>query len=186
LEQQRFDEIYEVLQFHSHLEKWLGFLQSKSSVTTATILHDMIRADAPLHLIDLALVKLAELRRGECPTRAMDSETGQTALHIAVIQWQKRSFGNDRERARVLGRRAIAARLGGSCRCCRHLFQSSFDCYRRGKRGGKPRGTIPRTGPFLLLVGRHFCCGTIAPIFSLFNATETNRRLETAPNRRKR
>lgn len=85
LEQQRFDEIYEVFQFHSHLEKWLGLLQSKSSVTTATILHDMIRADAPLHLIDLALVKLAELRRGECPTLAMDSETGQTALHIAVI-----------------------------------------------------------------------------------------------------
>jgi hypothetical protein len=85
LEQHRFDEIYEVLQFHSHLEKWLGLLQLKSSVTTATILHDMIRADAPLHLIDLVLVKLAELRRGECPTLAMDSETGQTALHIAVI-----------------------------------------------------------------------------------------------------
>jgi hypothetical protein len=85
LEQQRFDENYEVLQFHSHLEKWLGLSQSKSSLTTATILHDMIRADAPLHLIDLALVKLAELRRGECPTLAMDSETGQTALHIAVI-----------------------------------------------------------------------------------------------------
>jgi hypothetical protein len=32
-----------------------------------------------------ALVNLAELRRGECPMRAMDLETGQTALHIAVI-----------------------------------------------------------------------------------------------------
>jgi hypothetical protein len=87
LQQRRYDEIYEVLQFHSPLEEWLGLLQSKKSLTTpASILHDMIRANAPLHLIDLALAKLAELRScGECPTLTMDPETGQTALHIAVI-----------------------------------------------------------------------------------------------------
>jgi hypothetical protein len=33
----------------------------------------------------LTLVNLAELRRGGCPMLAMDSETGQTALHIAVM-----------------------------------------------------------------------------------------------------
>jgi hypothetical protein len=87
LQQRRYDEIYEVLQFHSPLEEWLGLLQTKSLTTPASILHDMIRANSPLHLIDLALAKLAELRcAGECPTLTMDPETGQTALHIAVIQ----------------------------------------------------------------------------------------------------
>jgi hypothetical protein len=83
LKQRRFDEIYEVIQFHAHLDEWLGL--TTRSVSTATILHDMIRADAPVNLIDLAVVKLAELRRGECPVDSMEAENGQTALHIAVI-----------------------------------------------------------------------------------------------------
>lgn len=83
LKQRRFDETYEVLQFHAHLEEWLGL--SSKSVSTASILHNLICADAPVHLIDLALIKLSELRRGECPVESMDSKNGQTALHIAVI-----------------------------------------------------------------------------------------------------
>lgn len=83
LKQRRFDEMYEILQFHSHLPQWLGIGQ-ESSVTTASILHQFIRNNAPVHLIDLLLIKLTELFRGECPASMTNAE-GHTALHIAVM-----------------------------------------------------------------------------------------------------
>lgn len=81
LKQRRFDEMYEILQFHSHLPEWLGIGED---VTTASILHQMIRSNAPLHLIDLLMIKLTELYRGECPASLTNAQ-GHTALHIAVI-----------------------------------------------------------------------------------------------------
>ena len=88
LQQRRFDEIIEILQFQkqNYLTVWLTGSDEDDNETWAessTAIHALVEHSAPEPLVTLMLEKLGEIKRGYMPEASID-EDGQTPLHIAA------------------------------------------------------------------------------------------------------
>jgi len=82
-QQQRFDEIIEILQFQRRLEPWLCVPNSNNT----TALHVIMPYDPPVALVDLVIQSLARLSDGDgcyIPEAAVEATLGQTPLHLAA------------------------------------------------------------------------------------------------------
>ena len=82
-QQQRFDEIIEILQFQRRLEPWLCVPNSNNT----TALHVIMPYHPPVALVDMLIQSLARLSDGNgsyIPEATVEATLGQTPLHLAA------------------------------------------------------------------------------------------------------